>query len=88
MASTTSPKMVLVSEEELERLRRLEADLPAIVEKVRNETTKERFKDLQSKDTPEKVRDRANKYYMLHKEEINAKRREKRKQQKETSPGV
>ncbi len=79
-------ELVTIEKAELERLRKLEADLPAMLEKVRNETTKERFKALQEKDTPEKVRQRANKYYALHKEQIAAKRKEQRAKLKEVQP--
>jgi hypothetical protein len=74
-------EMVMVERAELERLRKIEADQPALIESIRKETAKERFKEMQSSDTPEKVRQRANKYYQLHKEEIAARRKEKKQKQ-------
>jgi hypothetical protein len=71
-------EMILVSKAELDRLRKLESELPSLVEEVRKETTQDRFKQLAAMDTPEKIRERAKKYYHLHKEEIKARRREKK----------
>ncbi len=70
--------MVLVSKAELERLRKLEADMPAVIDAVRNETTKERLAALhkKQKENPEKHREQSKKRYELKKEEILAKRKE------------
>jgi hypothetical protein len=83
MSETT--EMVLVDKEELERLRKIEAEQPALLEAIRKETAKERFKEMQNNDTPEKVRQRANKYYQLHKEQIAARRKEKKQKANESS---
>ncbi len=79
MSSESANEMITVPKAEWERLLKLEADLPAMLEAVEKRTAKERFKQLQQSDTPEKVRQRVNKHYQLHKDEINAKRREKRR---------
>lgn len=83
---------VIVSAERLAELERYEQ----IVLK-KKEKDKERFKFLKSTtDTPEKSKQRVLKHYDLHKDEINAKRREKRRlareakeaAEKSETPGV
>lgn len=81
--STATPadstvEMVLVSKAELERLRKLEEELPAILEKVKQERDKERLKELTQhhKDNPEEHRQKVKEYYSKNKEAILEKRRD------------
>ena len=87
---------VVIAKEELERLRKLEADLPALLEKAKADEAKDALNRLHQRDkeNPELARQRANNRYKLKKEEINAKRREayQRKKQcassgEDNSPG-
>jgi hypothetical protein len=75
----------------LERLRALEAlEAEMLTKKTAEEHDADRFKMLRERDKadPEAVAKRALKYYDLHKDKINAKRREKRRLAKESkSPG-
>lgn len=97
MGSNVDPhvqKNILVPEEDWIRLKKLEADLPSIIDRVRNETTKERLASLhqKQKENPEKHREQSKKRYELKKEEIKAKRREAYRLKKEAklvanSPG-
>jgi hypothetical protein len=71
----------------LERLRALEALEATIAErKTAEEHDADRFKMLRERDkaNPELASKRALKYYDAHKEEINARRREKRRLAKES----
>ena len=86
---------VIVSAERLAELERLERELPTIIAKAKEEANKERFDKLHQRDkeNPGAACQRALKYYEQHKEEINAKRREKYKMKKAESktaetPGV
>jgi hypothetical protein len=86
---------VVVSKAELEELRKLKADLPAIIDKIRNETDKERLARLHEKqrENPEKRREQAKKHYQQNKDDILVKRREayqRKKAAKEAlgSPGA
>ena len=83
-ATTTTaapPANVLVSAERLAELERLEKDLPAIIAKAKEEAHKERFDKLRERDkeNPEEHTKRTMKWYEKNREEINAKRREKRR---------
>lgn len=80
-----TPRMALVAEEELDRLRirdaelrTLEAELPAMLEKARQEGGVDRLKILHQKqrENPEKHREMCRRQYQQNKEKINAKRRE------------
>lgn len=68
----------MVAEEEIERLRKLEADLPAMLEKARHEGGMDRLKILNQrhKDNPEEHRRKSKERYALKKDQILAKRRE------------
>jgi hypothetical protein len=89
---------VIVSAERLAELERLERELPAIIAKAKEEAHKERFNKLRQRDkeNPELHTKRVMKHYDLHKDEINAKRREKRRlarevetaAEKSKTPGV
>jgi hypothetical protein len=69
---------VVVSRAELEELRKLKAELPIIIDKIRNETDKERLARLHEKqrENPEKRREQAKKHYEQNKDEILAKKKE------------
>lgn len=89
------PRMVLVAEEELARLRQLEKDLPVLLEKAKEDERKEALNRLhkRDKDQPELARKRAMKRYNLNKEGIKQQRREAYRRKKEAklaanSPGV
>lgn len=85
------PGNVIVSAERLAELERL-AQLA--LKKKQKDLSK--LAILKSKDTPEKSKQRVIKHYELHKDEINAKRREKRRlareakeaAEKSETPGV
>jgi hypothetical protein len=89
---------VIVSAERLAELERLERELPTIIAKAKEEAHKERFDKLRERDkeNPELHTKRVMKHYELHKDEINAKRREKRRlareaknlAEKSETPGV
>lgn len=84
---------VLVSLERLQHLETLEATVEERIKKGIEEglehKKKETFEKLKQRDKeiPGNSLARAKKYYERHKEEINAKRREKRKLEKETASG-
>jgi hypothetical protein len=69
---------VVVSKAELEELRRLKADLPAIIEQAKLDRDKENLQKLtqRHKENPEKHRELSKRRYELKKDEILAKRRE------------
>jgi len=80
-----TPRMVLVAEDELARLQArdaelqvLQAELPTLLEKARQEGGMDRLKMLHQKqrENPEKHREMCRKQYQQNKEKINAKRRE------------
>ena len=94
---TDSAEMVLVSKEvlkELERLRKLEEELPAVIELAKSEANAERFAALRARDAadPTGHAKRSAEWKRKHKEEYNAKRREQYRLKKEASadksPGV
>ncbi len=79
---------VIVSAERLAELERL-----AQLALKKKEKDLSKLAILKSKDTPEKSKQRVLKHYELHKDEINAKRREKRRlareaAEKSETPGV
>ncbi len=83
----TDSEMVLVSKEvlkELERLKKLEEDLPVILAKTKQERDKERLRELsqRQKETPEEHIQTMRDYYTKNKEIILAKRREAYKKKK------
>ena len=90
-ATTTTaapPANVLVSAERLAELEAIEARY-----KIDQEKKKERLKALEQQQTPDSLKKRVMKHYELHKDEINAKRREKRRLEREAkmaaeTPGV
>jgi len=77
---------VLVPLERLRALEALEAELK--LKKTAEEHDADRFKMLRERDkaNPELASKRALKYYDAHKDEINARRREKRRLAKESKP--
>ena len=78
-ATTTDNVIVSVSAERLAELESIEAKY-----KVDQEKKKERLKMLEERQTPDSHRKQALKHYETHKDEINAKRREKRRLARET----
>ncbi len=64
MAAADGKEMILVPKEEYEELRKLKADLPAMLEKAKR------------REDPEKHRERSKKQYAANKDTILAKRRE------------
>jgi putative hemolysin len=85
-----SPKMVLVSEDELVELRTLKQELPAIIAKAKEEGGMERLKMLNQKrkENPEQHREQSKRRYERKKEEILAKRREAYRLKKEAKTVV
>lgn len=89
-----TPKMVLVSEEELVELmelRKLKEDLPGILEKAKEEERKDALVRLHQRDkeNPEAAKARSKKHYTLNKDAVNAKRREAYHRKKQAiTPGV
>ena len=80
--------MVLVSEAELAELRKLKEDLPAIIERAKEEDRKNALHRLHQRDkeNPETARQRAKKAYERNKKEILAKRRELYQRKKAEKP--
>lgn len=76
---------VFVSLERLRQVEAFEASKNKTVEEIAKEYEKLRFKDLHKRDkeNPEIKKARVAKYYNINKEEINARRREKRRLAKE-----
>ena len=85
---------VLVPVERLRALEALEASVPEMLAKARADRDKERFAVLHEKDkeNPEGAKERYKKHYVVNKDAINARRREKRKEKNATLacnlPGV
>lgn len=77
-AATDASGCVLVPIERLRELETLEAELPAIVAKAKEEANAERFTKLRERDKadPESHRKRNAEWKEKHREELNAKRRE------------
>ena len=77
-------ELVRIPRAELEELRKLKEELPAIIEKAKIDRDKENLARLTQmhKDNPEKHREQSKKRYHQKKEEINAKRREAYKAKK------
>ncbi len=83
--SMADKEMITIPKEEYEELLKLKADLPAMLEKAKEEEQKEALVRLHQRDkeNPEGARKRALKRYNRNKDEINAKRREAYKAKKE-----
>jgi hypothetical protein len=86
-AATDLSGFVLVPIERLRALEALETELPSIINKAKQEEKKERLAKLHERD-PEVHRKHMLEYYHEHKEEINAKRRERRLKKKEAELGT
>lgn len=80
-----TPRMILVPEDRWNWLRQLEKDMPALLEKAKEDERKEALERLhkRDKDQPELARKRAMKRYNLNKEEIKQRRREAYQRKKE-----
>ncbi len=76
---------IVVSKTEWERLKKLEEDLPHIIEKTKQERDKERLHELtqRHRENPEEHRRKERERYELKKDIIKAKRREAYKLKKE-----
>jgi hypothetical protein len=81
--SEEGKEMVLIPKKELERLRKIELDLPVVIEQAKMEERKDALVRLHQRDkeNPEQARERAKKYYHLHKDEIKARRVLKKQEQ-------
>lgn len=79
-------QMVEISIERLRRLEQLEASIPQLVEAAIKQYKQEKLKSLHEKDkqNPTAANMRARRYAEKHRDEINARRREKRRMAKET----
>jgi len=77
--------MISISKERLESLEKLERELPMLIENAILDYKKNKLKKLHENDknNPQSVNIRVKRYVEKHKDEINARRREKRKQKKE-----
>ncbi len=71
-------ELVTVTRAELEELRKLKEDLPALLQKAKEEGGMDRLKVLNQhhKENPEEHRRKAKQYYELKKDQILAKRKE------------
>ena len=79
--------MVPITTDRLKTLEALEASLPDLIQTAILEYKKSNLRRLHEKDkaNPENVNKRVKRYAEKHREEINAKRREKRRLQKAAS---
>lgn len=70
--------LVTITRAELDELRKLKEDLPAMLEKAKQEGGMDRLRMLneRNKENPEEHRRKAKEYYELKKDKILAKRRE------------
>lgn len=86
-ATTTATIMVPITTDRLKTLEALEASLPDLIQTAILEYKKSNLRRLHEKDkaNPENVNKRVKRYAEKHREEINAKRREKRRLQKAAS---
>jgi DNA repair photolyase len=82
--------MVPISSDRLKTLEALEASLPNLIQNAILEYKKSNLRRLHEKDkaNPENVNKRVKRYAEKHREEINAKRREKRRLQKAAAAGA
>jgi hypothetical protein len=85
-----SATMVPISSDRLKTLEALEASLPNLIQNAILEYKKSNLRRLHEKDkaNPENVNKRVKRYAEKHREEINAKRREKRRLQKAAAAGA
>ena len=72
---------VSISTERLKRLEELESSIPALIENALKEYKQNALKRLHERDkaNPAAVNSRARRYAERHREELNAKRRQKRR---------
>ncbi len=85
--SNMSDETVIISKKEFERLQKLEADLPAMLEAAKEEERKDALTRLHQRDkeNPEAAKKRYKKHYNLNKDAVNAKRREAYRLKKEAN---
>lgn len=86
-ATATETVMIPITTDRLKMLEQLEASLPDLIQNAILEYKKSNLRRLHEKDkaNPENVNKRVKRYAEKHREEINAKRREKRRLQKATA---
>jgi len=84
MDASATTTMIPIATERLKALEALEASLPDLIQNAILEYKKSNLRRLHEKDkaNPENVNKRVKRYAEKHREEINAKRREKRRLQK------
>ena len=84
IATETATAMIPITTDRLKMLEQLEASLPDLIQNAILEYKKSNLRRLHEKDkaNPENVNKRVKRYAEKHREEINAKRREKRRLQK------
>ena len=84
ISTANTKKLILISYERLKSLEKLEKGLPEMIRVAIDENKKSNLKRLHEKDKldPKSVNARVKKYVLKHKDKINAKRREKRKEAK------
>jgi hypothetical protein len=80
-------KTVVIFEARLRELEALEASLPDLIARAKVEANQDRFAALRDRDkaNPDGLTKRVLKHYHAHKDEINARRREKRRLAKEAA---
>jgi hypothetical protein len=76
---------VTISAERLKELEALEANIPTLLASAVKDYQATKLANLHEKDTQDKMNQRFKKHYSLHKDEINARRREKRRLAKEAA---
>jgi len=90
MSAVDASGCVLVPLERLRALEALEAEMPSLIAKAKEEANSERFATLRARDAadPEAHTKRTMEWYNKNKEEINARRREAYKAKKEAVKGA
>ena len=88
--SSTQSEVIQISSERLKALEAIEASIPDLIQNAILEYKKSNLRRLHEKDkaNPENVNKRVKRYAEKHREEINAKRREKRRLLKAAAAGA
>jgi hypothetical protein len=84
METTNSSEYTTVSVDRLKELEILESSIPKLIEEAIAEYKKSNLKKLHERDkaNPDAINKRVKRYFERHREEINARRREKRQKEK------
>lgn len=84
MDSSTLSEYTSISIERLKELETLETSIPKLIEEAITEYKKSNLKKLHERDkaNPDAINKRVKRYFERHREEINARRREKRQKEK------